>query len=518
MGVKISDLTAASNVADANEFEINESGTSKKVTAAQIKSYATNATSVTAAGALMDSELTDVAAVKGINQALTTSSSPTFGGMTTTGDISFGDNNKAIFGAGDLQIYHDGSHSYITDSGTGNLRIRGTDITLQDASGNGYISMVDGGAGGTVYLKHLGSNVLTTTSTGIDVTGTVTADGLTVDGDVLLTTNTATNPVVIARTGNTSESLQISIDDGNAIFKSEQDETGRYGGFKFVGRHSGTDRNRLLIDHTTGDISFYEDTGTTAKFFWDASAESLGIGTSSPQDALHIAKASAVLRLEDTDTSHISTIQSGGSGLIISADAANTVASSYMGFSVDGSERMRIDSSGNVQFRKNSSTVVGSIGSATIAGGTNLIIDAPNAVYFGTNIRPETDNTYDVGSASYRFDDIYATNGTIQTSDINEKQDIELLSEAEQRVAVAAKGLMRKFRWESAVAEKGEAARTHFGIIAQDLQAAFEAEGLDAGKYAMFISSTWTDEETGEERTRLGVRYSELLAFIIASI
>ena len=55
-------------------------------------------------------------------------------------------------------------------------------------------------------------------------------------------------------------------------------------------------------------------------------------------------------------------------------------------------------------------------------------------------------------------------------------------------------------------------------VSLQDLQAAFAAEGLDAGDYAMFISSTWTDEETGEERTRMGVRYSELLAFIIAAI
>jgi hypothetical protein len=40
-----------------------------------------------------------------------------------------------------------------------------------------------------------------------------------------------------------------------------------------------------------GDISFYEDTGTTAKFFWDASAESLGIGTSSPSAPLHVFKS-----------------------------------------------------------------------------------------------------------------------------------------------------------------------------------------------------------------------------------
>ena len=110
-------------------------------------------------------------------------------------------------------------------------------------------------------------------------------------------------------------------------------------------------------------------------------------------------------------------------------------------------------------------------------------------------------------------------------------------------MAVACKGLLRKFRWIDAVAEKGDDARIHFGIIAQDLQAAFEAEGLDAGRYAMFISSTWweaeetyTDDEGVEqtrintydtadeapegatERTRLGVRYSELLAFIIGAL
>jgi hypothetical protein len=129
-----------------------------------------------------------------------------------------------------------------------------------------------------------------------------------------------------------------------------------------------------------------------------------------------------------------------------------------------------------------------------------------------------SDNTTDLGASNARFKDLYATNGTIQTSDRNEKQDIAELSEAEQRVAVAAKGLLRKFRWKDSVAEKGDDARIHFGIIAQDLQAAFEAEGLDAGDYAMFISTTWTDEETSEEKTRMGVRYSELLAFIISAI
>ena len=136
---------------------------------------------------------------------------------------------------------------------------------------------------------------------------------------------------------------------------------------------------------------------------------------------------------------------------------------------------------------------------------------------FNVDTNADSDNLVDLGKLSARFDDIYATNGTIQTSDQNEKQDIEELTEAETRVAVACKGLLRKFRWKSSAEENDDEARTHFGIIAQDLQAAFAAEGLDAGDYAMFISSSWEDE-LGREQTRLGVRYSELLAFIIGGI
>ena len=176
-----------------------------------------------------------------------------------------------------------------------------------------------------------------------------------------------------------------------------------------------------------------------------------------------------------------------------------------------------------LQFRKDNTTTVGSIGteinSIYLANGDVSLMPYGN----GDTILPRNgtggsrDAAIDFGDANNRFKDLYATNGTIQTSDRNEKQDIEALTDAETRVAVAAKGLLRKFRWKDAVAEKGDEARTHFGIIAQDLQDAFTAEGLDAGDYAMFISSTWIDED-GVEQTRLGVRYSELLAFIIAAI
>jgi len=184
----------------------------------------------------------------------------------------------------------------------------------------------------------------------------------------------------------------------------------------------------------------------------------------------------------------------------------------------------RLTSDGDLaQFYKDGTTVgsIGTAGGDFVINGTTLgLLATAGSGNFGWNssiFYPTADNARDLGTASFRFDDIFATNGTIQTSDRNEKENIRELLEAEARVAQAAKGLLRAFQWKDSVAEKGDEARIHFGIIAQDLQAAFEAEGLDAGRYAMFIHSTWTDEETGEERSRMGVRYSELLAFIIAA-
>ena len=183
----------------------------------------------------------------------------------------------------------------------------------------------------------------------------------------------------------------------------------------------------------------------------------------------------------------------------------------------------RLTDTGTILDFRQDGTQIGTIGvTATdrfyIGGGDLDGVAIDSNSFFPTNsLGANQDNVMDLGNSSARWDDVRATNGTIQTSDRNEKQDIEELSDAEKRVAVVAKGLMRKFRWKDKVVEKGDNARTHFGIIAQDLEDAFKAEGLDASKYAMFCSNTWTDDD-GKEQTRLGVRYSELLAFIISAI
>ena len=95
-------------------------------------------------------------------------------GGTLTGNVNLGDNVKANFGASnDLQIYHDGSNSYVADEGTGNLYLRsnGNGVVIQGKTGENSITAV---ADGAVFLYHDNAQKFTTTATGINVTGNAT--------------------------------------------------------------------------------------------------------------------------------------------------------------------------------------------------------------------------------------------------------------------------------------------------------------------------------------------------------
>jgi len=87
--------------------------------------------------------------------------------------ITLPDSQKITFGAGsDLQIYHDGSNSYIKEDGTGNLNIQGVHVILENTSGDNYFAGING-AQASIY--HNGSEKITTTATGATVTGLLTA-------------------------------------------------------------------------------------------------------------------------------------------------------------------------------------------------------------------------------------------------------------------------------------------------------------------------------------------------------
>ena len=331
----------------------------------------------------------------------------------------------------------------------------------------------------------------------------------------------------------------------------------------------------------------------------------VGIGTTSPATALDVDGGANSDQATFSGTASrglkISTFSVGAADEGVDFDAQASGTTQALTFSTGGTERVRVDGSGNLFIGKTSSasgtvgfeynnagqlavtrsgdtvalfnrtsdngniidlrkdnTLIGEIGSDNgvcfiqSAGGGNLAGIGFSRTAVAVEPRKNdafSDNEVDVGSSTNRFDDVHATNGTIQTSDQNDKQDIASATTKELNVAKKLSALFKTFRWKDKVAEKGDKARTHSGIIAQEIQSAFSAEGLDASDYGLFISNTWwekeisvdavkADEEKGieakdaytyrdtkkektdgyTERTRLGVRYPELFSFIFSSI
>jgi hypothetical protein len=100
-------------------------------------------------------------------------------GITSVGGatgVDFNDNVNSRWGTGnDLRIYHDASHSYVNNQGTGDLLIRGDDVKIQDAASghNMGVFVEDGG----VELYHNNVKKFETTSAGGTLTGTWTGAG-----------------------------------------------------------------------------------------------------------------------------------------------------------------------------------------------------------------------------------------------------------------------------------------------------------------------------------------------------
>jgi hypothetical protein len=250
-------------------------------------------------------------------------------------DLNFADNVKATFGASDdLQIYHDGSNSYIEDAGAGVLFIKGTGgVYLRGKDSDEDLGrFLENGA---VDLYYDGSSKLATTATGIDVTGTATMDGLSLDNAQYINFKNSSN--VLTRS--------LGINGANTFYIGGIDAD--IGDILFV--DGGATRASFA---NGGDISFYEDTGTTAKLFWDASAESLGIGTSSPDKILHIKTAvnnTAFVRIESTATDSYPTLSLKNDAREYQLTAHGPLGDKFTIYDgTAGAHRFVIDSSGNV--------------------------------------------------------------------------------------------------------------------------------------------------------------------------
>ena len=267
-------------------------------------------------------------------------------GDTMTGNLSMGDNVKAIFGAGsDLQIYHSGGSSNIDDVGTGNFNIttNGAGIFFNKGGSENMASFVTDGA---VTLYHNNIAKLATSSTGVDITGTLTSDGLTVDGNVGIGKAPTAALDVLAPSNQEPLILGVTTNSfGYATFRNAAGSDVGYfglGGGAVVASGSVSDfairsQNNLLFS-----------AGGSTELMRIRSDGSVGIGTSSN---LLSGSNRTTVSINNTDSAAIAFgvndtregfIYSDASGLEISS------ASNLMRFTAGDSEKMHISSAGNV--------------------------------------------------------------------------------------------------------------------------------------------------------------------------
>jgi len=155
-------------------------------------------------------------------------------------------------------------------------------------------------------------------------------------------------------------------------------------------------------------------------------------------------------------------------------------------------------------------------GSISTTGGVSINIDGggeragisfvSDALYPRRN-SSLVDNTLDLGHASYRFDDLFATNGTIQTSDQNEKNTI----------ADSDLGLDFINRLSPKSYKFNDKTRTHYGLIAQDIETVLSDISKTSENFAGFIKTDISEEQNGSSY-RYGLRYHEFIAPLIKAI
>lgn len=142
----------------------------------------------------------------------------------------------------------------------------------------------------------------------------------------------------------------------------------------------------------------------------------------------------------------------------------------------------------------------------------------------GKTFTATVDNAVSCGYGAIRWSEIFAVNGTINTSDERHKK-LSSIDEAEKSCAIEVKESIKKFKWNDAIDCKGEDnARIHFGVGAQTVGEIFKSHGLAPDKYALFCYDEWGEVRgddgsiTQEAGDRYGIRYTELLMFIMSAL
>ena len=556
-------------------------------------------------------------------------------GGTLTGDLILGDNVKIEIGSasgGDLQIYHNGSNSFIDDSGTGNLQIRANaQVKIQKYTGeNMFVGIADGAASmyhdnvqriattssGATVIGNLGIgtaaptrslsisgtgsqyiNVVSANDSGAgillgdtdaEIRGAILYDNgaetlqlrsggnttaITIDSSqrVLIGSSTAlsvtggprqfqiegtsgvTASMSIIRHSNSSGGSTISLSKSRATADSGVTVVAAndvLGEIRFTGA-DGSDHDAVAanikaeVDGTPGSndmpgrLTFWttaDGAAAETERMRINNAGSVGIGTTpnsgwsaastSGRVPIQIGAGSISGRLNDNHTEFSNNCYASGTGNDPQWSGLTRYAKQQIEFDSNGQiifknaatvDQSTFDSSPNFTFSNR--MVIEADGGVAI-GGTSSVYTCEihgtaiiGAQYNKGAVMPFSDNTYDLGHSSYRWDDIYATNNTIQTSDKNLKDNI---TESDLGLSFIKELKPVSYKWK-------DKTRTHYGLIAQDVETVLSDISKPTADFAGFIKMEPEEEAPKHEEnpvteTRYGLRYNEFIAPLIKAI
>ena len=176
----------------------------------------------------------------------------------------------------------------------------------------------------------------------------------------------------------------------------------------------------------------------------------------------------------------------------------------------------RLSDEGSIATLRKDGSEIGTLGVSSnkfqvnSTSGSNLLLatDGTNRVAIDSaRLYPNTDDSYDLGLSSIRFDDIFATNGTIQTSDKNEKNTI---TDSDLGLDFVSRLSPKSYKFNNKT-------RTHYGLIAQDIETVLGDVKKDASQFAGFCKDDISEKQDGSEY-RYGLRYHEFISPMIQAI
>ena len=176
---------------------------------------------------------------------------------SSEGALKFSDNTDLRLGNGDdLKLYHNGTHSFINDSGTGSLHIRTSQLIVQNAGGTE--NMIVANPDGNVKLYFDNNEKLQTKTDGVNVVGELECDSLDVDGDV----DFDGGQVTFSASNNTLD----FADNAEARFGDSNDLKIFHGGHSYISNHGGAG-NLVLVGNGTNNIVMQPKNGENSAIF-----------------------------------------------------------------------------------------------------------------------------------------------------------------------------------------------------------------------------------------------------------